>query len=100
MKHLISVVLSLLSISVSANSVVKSPQEKCVEAHMRVWELTPWKEEGNKKKKYMEKSRNYKKYKFLYQKEYYEFYDRKLLNTKKKLRAEYEADSWVRCMKK
>ena len=21
----------------------------------RVWELTPWKEEGNKKKKYMEK---------------------------------------------
>ena len=100
MKHLISVVLSLLSVSVSANSVVKSPQEKCVEAHMRVWELTPWKEEGNKKKKYMEKSRNYKKYKFLYQKEYYEFYDRKLLNTKKKLRAEYEADSWVRCMKK
>ena len=60
MKHLISVFLSLLSISVSANSVVKSPQEKCVEAHMRVWELTPWKEEGNKKKKYMEKSRNYK----------------------------------------
>ena len=100
MKHLISVFLSLLSISGSANSVIKSPQEKCVEAHMRVWELTPWKEEGNKKKKYMEKSRNYKKYKFLYQKEYYEFYDRKLLNTKKKLRAEYEADSWVRCMKK
>ena len=100
MKHLISVVLSLLSISVSANSVVKSPQEKCVDAHMRVWELTPWKEEGSKKKKYMEKSKNYKKYKFLYQKEYYEFYDRKLLNTKKKLRAEYEADSWVRCMKK
>ena len=99
MKHLISVFLSLLSISVSANSVIKSPQEKCVEAHMRVWELTPWKEEGNKKK-YMEKSRNYKKYKFLYQKEYYEFYDRKLLNTKKKLRVEYEADSWVRCMKK
>ena len=50
MKHLISVFLSLLSISVSANSVIKSPQEKCVEAHMRVWELTPWKEEGNKKK--------------------------------------------------
>ena len=100
MKHPISVVLFLLSISVSANSVIKSPQEKCVEAHMRVWELTPWKEEGNKKKKYMEKSRNYKKYKFLYQKEYYEFYDRKLLNTKNKLRAEYEADSWVRCMKK
>ena len=48
----------------------------------------------------MEKSRNYKKYKFLYQKEYYEFYNRKLLNTQKKLRAEYEADSWVRCMKK
>ena len=62
-----------LSISVSANSIVKSPQEQCVDAHMRVWELTPWKEEGNKKKKYMEKSRNYKKYKFLYQKEYYEF---------------------------
>ena len=100
MKHLISVFLSLLSISGSANSVIKSPQEKCVEAHMRVWELTPWKEEGNKKKKYMEKSRNYKKYKFLYQKEYYEFYDRKLLNTKNKLQAEYEADSWVRCMKK
>ena len=100
MKHLISVFLSLLSISGSANSVIKSPQEKCVEAHMRVWELTPWKEEGNKKKKYMEKSRNYKKYKFLYQKEYYEFYDMELLNTKKKLRAEYEADSWVRCMKK
>ena len=100
MKHLFSVFLFLLSISGSANSVVKSPQEKCVEAHMRVWELTPWKEEGNKKKKYMEKSRNYKKYKFLYQKEYYEFYDRKLLNTKNKLRAEYEADSWVRCMKK
>ena len=100
MKHLISVFLSLLSISASANSVVKSPQEKCVEAHMKVWDLTPWKEEGNKKKKYMEKIRNYKKYKFLYQKEYYEFYDRKLLNTKKKLRAEYEADSWVRCMKK
>ena len=100
MKSLISVFLSLLSISVSANSVIKSPQEACVEAHMRVWELTPWKEEGDKKKKYMEKSKNYKKYKFLYQKEYYEFYDRKLLNTKKKLRAEYEADSWVRCMKK
>ena len=30
----------------------------------------------------MEKSRNYKKYKFLYQKEYYEFYDRKLLYEK------------------
>ena len=100
MKHLISVFLSLLSINVSANSIVKSPQEQCVDAHMRVWELTPWKEEGNKKKKYMEKSRNYKKYKFLYQKEYYEFYDRKLLNTKNKLQAEYEADSWVRCMKK
>ena len=100
MKHLISVFLSLLSISVSANSVIKSPQEKCVDAHIRVWELTPWKEEGSKKKKYMEKSKNYKKYKFLYQKEYYEFFDRKLLNTKKKLRAEYEADSWVRCMKK
>ena len=100
MKNLIPVFLSLLSINVSANSIVKSPQEQCVDAHMRVWELTPWKEEGNKKKKYMEKSRNYKKYKFLYQKEYYEFYDRKLFNTKKKLRAEYEADSWVRCMKK
>ena len=100
MKSLISVFLSLLSISVSANSVIKSPQEQCVDAHMRVWELTPWKEVGNNKKKYMEKSKNYKKYKFLYQKEYYEFYDRKLLNTKNKLRAEYEADSWVRCMKK
>ena len=100
MKNIVSLFLSLLSISVSANSIVKSPQEQCVDAHMRVWELTPWKEEGNKKKKYMEKSRNYKKYKFLYQKEYYEFYDLKLLNTKNKLRAEYEADSWVRCMKK
>ena len=100
MKNLVSVFLSVLSISASENSIAKSPQEQCVDAHMRVWELTPWKEEGNKKKKYMEKSRNYKKYKFLYQKEYYEFYDRKLLNTKNKLRAEYEADSWVRCMKK
>ena len=100
MKNLVPVFLSLLSINVSANSIVKSPQEQCVDAHIRVWELTPWKEEGSKKKKYMEKSKNYKKYKFLYQKEYYEFYDRKLLNTKKKLRAEYEADSWVRCMKK
>ena len=87
MKNLISVFLPLLSINVSANSIVKSPQEQCVDAHMRVWELTPWKEEGSKKKKYMEKSKNYKKYKFLYQKEYYEFYYRKLLNTKKKLRA-------------
>ena len=100
MKSLVIVFLSLLSTSVSANPIAKSPQEQSVDSHMRVWELTPWKEEGNKKKKYMEKSRNYKKYKFLYQKEYYEFYDTKLLNTKKKLRAEYEADSWVRCMKK
>ena len=100
MKYLISALLLFFSIHSFANPIVKSPQEQCVDAHMRVWELTPWKEEGNKKKKYMEKSRNYKKYKFLYQKEYYEFYDRKLLNTKKKLRAEYKADSWVRCMKK
>ena len=100
MTNLVSVFLFFFSINVSANSIVKSPQEQCVDAHVRVWELTPWKEEGNKKKKYMEKSRNYKKYKFLYQKEYYEFYDMELLNTKKKLRAEYEADSWVRCMKK
>ena len=42
-------------------SIVKSPQEQCVDAHMRVWELTPWKEEGNKKKKYMEKSRKLQK---------------------------------------
>ena len=100
MTNLVSVFLFFFSINVSANSIVKSPQEQCVDAHMRLWEFTPWKEEGNKKKKYMEKSRNYKKYKFLYQKEYYEFYDRKLLNTKNKLQAEYEADSWVRCMKK
>ena len=100
MTNLVSVFLFFFSINVSANSIVKSPQEQCVDAHMRLWELTPWKEEGNQKKKYMEKSRNYKKYKFLYQKEYYEFYDMELLNTKKKLRAEYEADSWVRCMKK
>ena len=100
MKYLISALLLFFSIHSFANPIVKSPQEQCVDAHMRVWELTPWKEEGNKKKKYMEKSRNYKKYKFLYQKEYYEFYDRKLLNTKNKLRAEYEADSWVRCMEK
>ena len=100
MKSLISAVLLPFSIHTFANPSVKSPQEQCVDAHMRVWELTPWKEEGNKKKKYMEKSRNYKKYKFLYQKEYYEFYDRKPLNSKKKLEAEFEADSWVRCMKK
>jgi len=60
MKNLISVFLSLLSINVSANSIVKSPQEQCVDAHMRVWELTPWKEEGSKKKKYMEKSKTTK----------------------------------------
>ena len=100
MKNLISAFLLFSSMYTFANPIAKSPQEQCVDAHMRVWELTPWKEEGNDKKRYMEKSRNYKKYKFLYQKEYYEFYDRKLLNTKKKLRAEYEADSWVRCMKK
>ena len=51
MKNLIPVFLSLLSINVSANSIVKSPQEQCVDAHIRVWELTPWKEEGSKKKK-------------------------------------------------
>ena len=51
MKSLVIVFLSLLSTSVSANPIAKSPQEQSVDSHMRVWELTPWKEEGNKKKK-------------------------------------------------
>ena len=50
MKNLISAFLLLFSIYTFANPIAKSPQEQCVDAHMRVWELTPWKEEGNKKK--------------------------------------------------
>ena len=92
--------LFFYSIGSYGNTIAKSPQEKCVDAHMRLWEATPWLEEGSKNKKYMEKSRNYRKYKSLFQKGYYEFYNKELLNSKKKLRAEYEADSWVRCMRK
>ena len=87
-------------VSASANPNARSPEEQCVEAHMRLWALTPWIEEGSKKKKFTDKSRNYKKYKFLYQKEYYEYYNREKSNSQKKLKAEYEADSWVRCMQR
>ena len=99
-KNVVSAFLFFFCSCVSANPVAKTSEELCVNAHLRLWELTPWIEEGNKKKNYIEKSRNYKKFKFLYRKEYYEFYDSKKINTKKKLQAEYEADSWVRCMKK
>ena len=72
MKNLLLNILSVDWFVFKANSVIKSPQEKCVEAHMRVWE-TPWKEEGSKKKKNIWKKVETTKYKFLYQKEYYEF---------------------------
>ncbi len=92
--------LIYLLFNVSAQSTEISPQKQCVDAHLKLWSLTPWKENGNKKKRYLDKSRNYKKYKSLYQKEYYEFYNSKQINSQKKLRAEFEADAWVRCMRK
>ena len=41
------VIFNLLFQRIQLSKVRRS---RCVDAHMRVWELTPWKEEGNKKK--------------------------------------------------
>ena len=39
MKNLISAFLLLCSIYTFANPIPKSPQEQCVDAHMRVWDF-------------------------------------------------------------
>ncbi len=100
MKSLFFFTMFFLSLNIFAQSTGKSPERNCVDAHMRLWDLTPWQEKGNKKKRFQDKSKNYQKYKFLYKKEYYESYNSKQINSLKKLRAEFEADAWVRCMKK